>query len=126
MSQQDDFASGFLLGTFVGGVVGGVLGALIASGKLSELVSSDEQSLNADPMEGRAGDNKLKKRSRSTASSSLLKPQNGQPVDIEAARRGLEDKIAQLNEAIDDVRQKLGGVNGTSGKGNEPSTLKEP
>jgi hypothetical protein len=77
-------------------------------------------------MEGRVGDNKPKKRSRGTASSSLLKPHNGQPVDIEAARRGLEDKIAQLNEAIDDVRQKLGGVNGTPGKGNEPSTLKEP
>ena len=31
---------------------------------------------------------------------------------IEAARLGLEAKIAQLNEAIDDVRQELGGING--------------
>jgi hypothetical protein len=123
MSQQDDFAGGFLLGTLVGGVVGGVIGALVASGKLSELVSSDEQPLNADSIEGTT---KPKKRSRNAASGSLLKAQNGQQVDIEAARRGLEDKIAQLNDAIDDVRQKLGGVNGTPGKSNEPSTLKEP
>jgi prefoldin subunit 5 len=33
---------------------------------------------------------------------------------IEAARRSLEDKIAQLNTAIDDVRQQLGKVNGNT------------
>ena len=31
---------------------------------------------------------------------------------IEVARRSLEDKIAQLNDAIDGVRQQLGHVNG--------------
>jgi hypothetical protein len=33
---------------------------------------------------------------------------------MEVARRSLEDKIAQLNDAIDDVRQQLGGVNGAT------------
>ncbi len=120
MSQQDEFASGFLLGTIVGGVVGGVLGALVASGKLKEVVSPEEALLlNADQTDDKGG--KIKKRS--------LKPQNGQQVDIEAARRSLEDKIAQLNDAIDDVRQKLGGVNGTpskTSKSSESSASNEP
>jgi len=29
---------------------------------------------------------------------------------MESARRSLEDKISQLNLAIDDVREQLGGV----------------
>lgn len=32
-------------------------------------------------------------------------------LEIEATRRSLEDKIAQLNATIDDVRQQLGNVN---------------
>ncbi|WP_260378321.1 hypothetical protein [Limnospira platensis] len=32
---------------------------------------------------------------------------------METARLNLEDKISQLNQAIDDVRHQLGGVNGT-------------
>ena len=44
---------------------------------------------------------------------------------MEVARRGLEDKIAQLNDAIDDVRQQLGTVNG--GESNrERSIAPEP
>jgi hypothetical protein len=33
---------------------------------------------------------------------------------MENARRSLEDKIAQLNATIDEVRQQLGNVNGAS------------
>jgi hypothetical protein len=33
---------------------------------------------------------------------------------METARLGLEDKISQLNQAIDDVRQQLGSVNGNN------------
>lgn len=33
-------------------------------------------------------------------------------LDMESARRSLEDKIAQLNATIDEVRKHLGDVNG--------------
>ena len=38
---------------------------------------------------------------------------------MEVARLSLEDKIAQLNQAIDDVRLELGDVNGDAQRGNE-------
>jgi hypothetical protein len=103
MSQQDNFSGGFLLGTVVGGLVGGLVGALIASGKLSELTAEDETLLSPEEKAAKA------------AQRRSLKFAGGQP-DIEASRRSLEDKIAQLNEAIDDVREQLGGVNGTTPK----------
>jgi gas vesicle protein len=114
MSQRDNFSGGFLLGAIVGGVVGGALGALFASGRLNELVASEETLLESNQEDAKAG--KAKRRS--------LKSANGQG-DIEAARRGLEDKIAQLNDAIDDVRQKLGGVNGMPPKPSERSISRE-
>lgn len=86
MSQRDGFTGGFLLGTLVGGVIGGVVGALAASQRWSE----DDP--NPNELEGsEAGDG-----------------------NIEGARRSLESKISQLNLAIDDVRQQLGSVNGSS------------
>ncbi|MCE2720986.1 MAG: hypothetical protein ACK6A9_18555 [Dolichospermum sp.] len=99
MSQQDGFGSGFLLGTLIGGVVGGVLGAVITS----------RLDLTANPEEDNGltiGDNNepgvnRKRRMRASANENL---------EIEATRRSLEDKIAQLNATIDDVRQQLGNV----------------
>ncbi|MDB9476393.1 hypothetical protein [Dolichospermum circinale] len=101
MSQQDGFGSGFLLGTLIGGVVGGVLGAVITS----------RLDLTANPEEDNGltiGDNNepgvnRKRRMRASANENL---------EIEATRRSLEDKIAQLNATIDDVRQQLGNVKG--------------
>jgi len=100
MSQQDSFVGGFLLGAALGGVVGGVLGAVLATRQLAN-PAEENSLLPADLPTGKAG--KLKRRS--------LKAVNGQ--DIETARRNLEDKIARLNDAIDDVRQQLGSVNGS-------------
>jgi hypothetical protein len=90
MSQQDNFFGGFVLGTIVGGVVGGIAGVLVSS-----RLAQEEDGLKT--VEGKG-----KKRS--------LKPPTEQTIEV--ARRGLEDKIAQLNDAIDDVRQQLGAVNG--------------
>jgi gas vesicle protein len=90
MSQQDNFFGGFVLGTIVGGVVGGIAGVLVSS-----RLAQEEDGLKKI-------DSKVKKRS--------LKPPTEQTIEV--ARRGLEDKIAQLNDAIDDVRQQLGAVNG--------------
>ena len=93
MSQQDNFGSGFLLGTLFGGVIGGVVGAVVASRVVQE--RSDDDSFRLE--EGESGE------------GGTLRPSE---AEMEVARRGLEDKIAQLNSAIDDVRQRLGGSNG--------------
>ncbi len=114
MSQRDGFSSGFFLGTILGGVVGGVVGALLAARQLGEAEPQDA------PLKSGSLEAKPDKRKR------LLKAP-GNHTDMEAARRSLEDKIAQLNEAIDDVRQQLGGVNGNPAKEPlEASTVKDP
>ncbi len=92
MSQGDNFIGGFLLGTAVGGVVGGIVGVLVTS-RLSK--SEEEGSAR------RGLDHSASKQHGTLSEQS-----------IEAARQGLEDKIAQLNDAIDDVRQQLTPVNG--------------
>jgi gas vesicle protein len=92
MSQQGNFVGGFLLGTLVGGALGGVVGALAAS-----RIQSGQR---ARPL--------------TKGGTNLAFGEFGETTEenMEAARLGLEAKIAQLNEAIDDVRQQLGGING--------------
>ncbi|TVQ24667.1 MAG: hypothetical protein EA367_01400 [Leptolyngbya sp. DLM2.Bin15] len=94
MSQSDNFLSGFLLGSILGGAVGGVLGVVVASRLSSN--EADEKN-NFKPL-----DDKGRKRRLAAPTEE----------SIEMARRGLEDKIAQLNDAIDDVRQQLSNVDG--------------
>lgn len=86
MAQKDNFAGGFLLGTVIGGVVGGILGSVLAN------------RANQTSGEGELADLE--------AVGNLDNEEN-----IELARRRLEDKIAQLNLVIDDVRHQLGNVN---------------
>ena len=86
MSQKDNFAGGFLLGSLIGGVVGGILGSVLAN----------RANRGATSLEGLEEE----------AIASLDSEEN-----IELARRRLEDKIAQLNLVIDDVRHQLGNVN---------------
>lgn len=86
MSQRDGFASGFLLGAVVGGAIGGIVGALAATRRLPvESEEHEDEVVNLKDSE----------------------------QTIESTRRSLETKIAQLNVAIDDVRQQLGVVNGS-------------
>jgi gas vesicle protein len=96
MSQESNFLGGFLTGAVLGGVVGGIVGVLVTA-RLSQ---------NATPEEGLA---KLDGKSEKSKKGRLKAPTE---QSIEAARQGLEDKIAQLNDAIDDVRLQLGSVNG--------------
>jgi hypothetical protein len=101
MSQRDGFAGGFVAGAIVGSVVGGFLGALIAN-RRDELIDEEEiQQLANRPAEA-------KKASNSRRSMKLSDTEG-----METARRSLEDKIAQLNATIDEVRQQLGNVNGS-------------
>ncbi len=90
MSNQNNFAGGFLTGAIFGGIVGGIVGAAIVSTRYKELTPD----ATATP--------KRKKQMSKAATGH----------NIEEARQGLEDKIAQLNNAIDDVRQQLSDVNG--------------
>lgn len=96
-NQGDNFAGGFLAGAVFGSIVGGALGALLAS-RLPE--TSDQVFLESNSAEG-----KLRKRRKRQLQAST-------ELNIEEARQGLEAKIAQLNNAIDDVRRQLSNVNG--------------
>lgn len=100
MSQRDGFASGFLAGAIVGGLIGGVIGALVVAQRDVEEEKAEQPLLNTKRPEAKV----LKGRKRQLDSEER----------IETARRSLEDKIAQLNTAIDDVRQQLGKVNGST------------
>ena len=90
MSQQNHFAGGFFLGALVGGVVGGVVGVLATNriGQQDEPNSLDFGELSDEL-----------KRNLSNVT---------QEERMELARRGLEDKISQLNTAIEDVRRQMG------------------
>lgn len=88
--SRNNFGSGFVVGSILGGVVGGVLGTLLATrdspkGKTQNTIEEGEAPLDFSSEE-----------------------------NMELARHSLEDKIAQLNSAIDEVRQQLGSVNGKS------------
>ncbi len=113
MNQRDGFTGGFVAGSIVGGVVGGVIGALLASRVLNE-TATDTEPRRKNSL---ADNNSRPKRRPLKASSEQT---------IKLARRSLEDKIAQLNETIDEVRLNLGNVNGNPPPANlERTTLGE-
>jgi hypothetical protein len=105
MSQRDGFASGFVAGALFGSVVGGIVGAVIASRREPELVVEEETELNNSPA--------ATKKVHSSKRRQMIASEN-EGMEMETARRSLEDKIAQLNATIDDVRKHLGNVNGGS------------
>ncbi len=101
-NRTDSFTGGFIAGAVFGGVVGGLLGSFLGA-RLSNDVRAETEPL----IEGEAGETKprIGRRRPFQAASEL---------SIEEARQGLEVKITQLNEAIDDVRQQLSNVNGNA------------
>jgi hypothetical protein len=114
MSQQDNFSGGFILGAVLGGIAGGVLGSILAS----RMIESEAESAESET--SRLSDPKpTGKRSLRVAAST-----EGFEVTGEPARKSLEDKIAQLNNAIDDVRDQLKRVNG--GPGQVRSSIETP
>lgn len=110
MSNRDGFTGGFLAGAVVGGLLGGVLGVLLSR-------RSDETAP--------AAEDKLPPAAVPEASAIKGKSRPLKQESIEGARRSLEDKIAQLNEAIDDVREQLRDVNGTAPARNSEPSLAE-
>lgn len=108
MSQQDNFSTGFLLGAVVGGVVGGVLGSILV-----KRLPDDEVTVEKND---RLPDVKPAKR---PLRSAPVTQQEQESANSETARRSLEDKIAQLNDAIDDVRDQLKRVGSGPGSSKE-------
>lgn len=114
MSQRDGFASGFFAGAILGSVVGGIVGSLITRRDL-ELIEGEEPQLTDSLVEAGKKPNILRRR----LSKAAAENQN-----METARLNLEDKIAQLNATIDEVRKQLGNVDSNiSGSTSERSRL---
>ncbi len=86
--SQNNFAGGFIAGAFVGGIIGGVVGVLASNRLRSE--PADDFALS---------DEERRQLENATTEERM-----------EIARRGLEDKISQLNTAIEDVRVQMGNV----------------
>jgi hypothetical protein len=103
MSQQDNFSSGFFWGAVLGGIAGGVVGALLVnkSGRI-DLTEDGEEDEVAEPEASLGASRRRPLRITATPERNM-----------ETARQSLEDKIASLNDAIDDVRQQLHQVNGS-------------
>lgn len=102
MSQKDNFAGGFFLGAVLGGVVGGILGATLAQ--------RQAQSSGAASAVGRTRGQRRRWSVLSGQGTEPATPNDtteSAEVRIEAARRTLENKIAQLNAAIDEVRHQI-------------------
>lgn len=97
MSQREGFTGGFIAGAIFGGFVGALAGTLVATQRLPQ--SRDRSSFLADDDSAEPRVRKSKRRQ--------IQPADG----MELSRRTLEDKIAQLNDAIDEVRLSLGNVN---------------
>ena len=91
MSQQNGFGSGFIFGSIIGGIVGGVLGTVLTTRNEKQITNREDSRL------------------QNGSGISLAREES-----IELARHGLDDKIAQLYLAIDDVGQQLGTVNSNS------------
>jgi hypothetical protein len=102
MSQQDNFSSGFFWGALLGGIAGGVVGALLVNKAGGLDVPEDAEGDAVAEPEVSLGASR-----RRPLRMTALPERN-----MEVARQSLEDKIASLNDAIDDVRQQLHQVNG--------------
>jgi hypothetical protein len=82
--KSDNFFGGFILGAIAGGVVGALIASKLSDPKYKELSQlEDDEDIDDDE-------------------NSLL---DEEPID--RAKRGLEQKIAQLNAAIDAVSNEL-------------------
>ena len=117
MSQRDGFAGGFLAGAIFGSVVGGVIGTLVAQRRDAEFTEEDEAE---GRIQGKGNSNLDKSGKRRQ-----MRGSNSSGVEMEVARRSLEDKIAQLNATIDEVRDQLGSVNSNAAGANEFSSRSE-
>lgn len=117
MNQRDGFASGFIAGTIFGSLVGGVIGTLLAAKTANNEIAADDVDVRRHPISSANIASRARRRQ--------IKPSTEQSIEV--ARRSLEDKIAQLNETIDEVRLTLGQVNGNAMETNsDRSSVSDP
>ncbi len=128
MSQHDNFSSGFLWGAILGGIAGGIAGGLVGAVLANQLGESDAD-LEGDP----DSDERTNPQPEFASVKSRRRPlriESAPKKNMELARQSLEDKIASLNDAIDDVRQQLHQVNAeddrSSGLGRDDRSIAKP
>ncbi len=114
MSQRDSFGSGFLAGAIFGSVIGGIVGAVITSRRDMEFIEEEPEQLTNGSYEARKATNSRRRQMKATEDDEM---------SMETARRSLEDKIAQLNATIDEVRNQLGNVNGSDRGSHDRASL---
>lgn len=110
--QQGDFIAGVVTGAVLGGILGGIIGFVLAP-KISK-GSAEGQRRDPERMNGTQAIPTTTGQSRVSASSSaaIPSPNDWKAWETEAerisqARRTLEAKIAELNEAIQATRAQL-------------------
>jgi gas vesicle protein len=109
--SQDRFYSGLAIGALLGGLAGGLMGYLLSA------PSSEAEPLrsNAAKRIRRASKNRRSDGTSATANAQDVLEEVQQSADqvISDARQSINVKIAQLNEAIEQARGKLGTSNHT-------------
>ncbi|MGK7907353.1 MAG: hypothetical protein AB4040_09015 [Synechococcus sp.] len=105
--NRSNFFTGLVTGAVVGGLVGGLLGTVLSQQLTSQGKRSRRRSLNARKKHGNGGS--VKHRLTAAVDSQELLDEVRQDADlaIAEARRSLEDKISQLNAAIEDTRARF-------------------
>ncbi|MEN9224993.1 MAG: hypothetical protein Q6L60_04915 [Thermostichus sp. HHBFW_bins_43] len=108
--QQGDFIAGVVTGAVLGGLIGGVIGFVLAP-KMGK-GSPEGQRRDPDRLNGASAIPMTTGRPRISASPVMTSPSNWTEWENEAeriaqARRTLEAKIAELNEAIQATRAQL-------------------
>lgn len=93
--QQGDFIAGLVTGAIVGGIVGGVIGVTVAT-RLRRSTAEPEDTPSPHSAQTPADRSVLADLSEEEENEAIAQ-----------ARRTLEEKIAQLNEAIQDTRAQL-------------------
>jgi len=104
--QKGDFIAGVVTGAVLGGIIGGVIGFVLAP-RLSK-GSAEGQRRDPDRLNGTSATPERPRLSASGESSSGdWKKWENEAERIAQARRTLEAKIAELNEAIQATRAQL-------------------
>ena len=104
--NRSDFFAGLVTGAFMGGVVGGVLGAVLAQ-QLSD--RGKPKSSRGQTKSRRNGNVRATRQLTASVDSQELLDEVRQDADlaIAEARQSLEDKISELNAAIEDTRARF-------------------